>query len=180
MKCRDFSSVLRTFADVLHAAGALVARDQILMFAAVFDPHPTSSVSDLAKRVASLGGSGPTGSPSLGDVARLLSALKGFLNKIAKTSVLTDVDTIGWTQRFDLLSDPNRLEILLVLHRAPGTCVGDLAAVLGRSENAVSQALRVLRQQGWVSSTRVGRAVSYRLEDEIVHDLLHWIGARHS
>ena len=40
-------------------------------------------------------------------------------------------------------------------------------------------ALRVLRQQGWVSSTRVGRLVSYRLEDEIVHDLLHRIGARH-
>ncbi len=57
--------------------------------------------------------------------------------------------------------------------------LGDLATVLGRSENAVSQALRVLRQQGWVSSTRVGRAVSYKLEDEIVHDLLHWIGARH-
>ena len=96
------------------------------------------------------------------------------------TSALTDVDTTGWTQRFDLLSDPNRLEILLCLHRAPGICVGDLAAALSRSENAVSQALRVLRQQGWVSSTRVGRSVSYRLEDEIVHDLLHWIGARHS
>ncbi|HEX9832718.1 MAG TPA: metalloregulator ArsR/SmtB family transcription factor [Mycobacterium sp.] len=96
------------------------------------------------------------------------------------TSALADVDTQGWTQRFDLLSDPNRLEILLVLHRAPGINVGDLAAVLGRSENAVSQALRVLRQQGWVSSSRVGRTVSYRLEDEIVHDLLHWIGARHS
>ena len=81
--------------------------------------------------------------------------------------------------RFDLLSDPHRLEILLVLHRAPGIFVGDLAAALGRSENAVSQALRVLRQQGWVTSTRVGRAVSYRLDDEIVHDLLHWIGARH-
>src|SRR6267154_6200620 len=77
-------------------------------------------------------------------------------------------------------NDPNRLEILLCLHRAPGIFVGDLAAALGRSENAVSQALRVLRQQGWVSSTRVGRSVSYRLEDEIVHDLLHWIGARHS
>jgi DNA-binding transcriptional ArsR family regulator len=95
------------------------------------------------------------------------------------TSALTDVDTTGWTQRFDLLSDPHRLEILLCLHRAPGIFVGDLAAALGRSENAVSQALRVLRQQGWVSSTRVGRSVSYRLEDEIVHDLLHWIGARH-
>jgi hypothetical protein len=31
-----------------------------------------------------------------------------------------------------------------------------------------------------VTSTRTGRAVNYRLEDEIVHDLLHWIGARHS
>ncbi|MDT5208261.1 MAG: ArsR family transcriptional regulator, lead/cadmium/zinc/bismuth-responsive transcriptional [Mycobacterium sp.] len=96
------------------------------------------------------------------------------------TSALTDVDTTGWTQRFDLLSDPHRLEILLCLHREPGIFVGDLAAALGRSENAVSQALRVLRQQGWVSSTRVGRSVSYRLEDETVHDLLHWIGARHS
>lgn len=95
------------------------------------------------------------------------------------SSALADVDIGGWTQRFDLLSDPNRLEILLGLHRAPGICVGDLAAAVGRSENAVSQALRVLRQQGWVSSTRVGRAVSYRLEDAIVHDLLHWIGARH-
>ncbi|HUL99855.1 MAG TPA: metalloregulator ArsR/SmtB family transcription factor [Mycobacterium sp.] len=95
------------------------------------------------------------------------------------SSALADVDIGGWTQRFDLLSDPNRLEILLGLHRAPGICVGDLAAALGRSENAVSQALRVLRQQGWVSPTRVGRAVSYRLEDEIVHDLLHWIGAQH-
>jgi DNA-binding transcriptional ArsR family regulator len=94
-------------------------------------------------------------------------------------SALADVDISGWTQRFDLLSDPHRLEILLSLHRAPGICVSDLAAAVGRSENAVSQALRLLRQQGWVSSTRVGRSAAYRLEDAIVHDLLHWIGARH-
>lgn len=95
------------------------------------------------------------------------------------SAALADVDTAEWSRRFDLLSDPHRLEILLVLHRAPGIRVGDLATALGRSENAVSQALRVLRQQGWVSSTRVGRAVSYRLDDDIVHDLLHRIGARH-
>ncbi|MET0900261.1 MAG: metalloregulator ArsR/SmtB family transcription factor [Mycobacterium sp.] len=98
----------------------------------------------------------------------------------AASSALADVDIAGWTVRFDLLSDPNRLEILLSLHRAPGICVGDLAAALGRSENAVSQALRVLRQQGWVTSTRVGRQASYRLEDHTVHNLLHWIGAAHS
>ncbi|WKG05783.1 helix-turn-helix transcriptional regulator [Mycolicibacterium sp. HK-90] len=95
------------------------------------------------------------------------------------SSALADVDTPQWARRFDLLSDPHRLEILLSLHRAPDICVGDLAAALGRSENAVSQALRVLRDQGWVSSTRAGRTVRYRLEDAIVHDLLHWIGARH-
>ncbi|MBN3507629.1 MULTISPECIES: ArsR/SmtB family transcription factor [Mycolicibacterium] len=95
------------------------------------------------------------------------------------SSALADVDTSGWAQRFDLLSDPHRLEILLGLHRAPGICVSDLATALGRSENAVSQALRVLRDQGWVTSTRIGRTVSYRLDDETVHDLLHWIGARH-
>jgi ArsR family transcriptional regulator, lead/cadmium/zinc/bismuth-responsive transcriptional repressor len=95
------------------------------------------------------------------------------------SSALADVDTAGWAQRFDLLSDTHRLEILLCLHRAPGICVSDLATAVGRSENAVSQALRLLRQQGWVTSTRVGRSAAYRLEDEIVHDLLHWIGARH-
>ena len=47
------------------------------------------------------------------------------------SSALADVDTAGWTLRFDLLSDPNRLEILLCLHRAPGICVGDLAEALG-------------------------------------------------
>lgn len=95
-------------------------------------------------------------------------------------SALSDVDIGGWTQRFDLLSDPNRLEILLALHRVPGICVGELAQAVGRSENSVSQALRVLRQQGWVSSRRVGRQVQYQLDDQTVHRLLHWIGAAHS
>ncbi|HEX7823675.1 MAG TPA: metalloregulator ArsR/SmtB family transcription factor [Mycobacterium sp.] len=98
----------------------------------------------------------------------------------AAASALADVDIAGWTMRFDLLSDPNRLEILLTLHRTSGICVGDLAAAVNRSENAVSQALRVLRQQGWVKSTRTGRQVSYELEDHTVHDLLHWIGAAHT
>ncbi len=96
------------------------------------------------------------------------------------SAALGDVDIDGWTRRFDLLSDPHRLEILLSLHRVPGICVGELAQALGRSENAVSQALRILRQQGWVTSTRVGRQVSYRLADHTIHDLLHWIGAAHS
>ena len=106
MKCRDFSAVLRTFASVLDVACAPVARDQIVMFAGVFDAHPTSSVSDLAKRIASLPESGPAGSPNLGDVARTLSALKSFVNKITKTSVLTDLDAVE-----KLLRDRASMEI---------------------------------------------------------------------
>jgi hypothetical protein len=94
MKCRDFSAVLGTFADLLDAAGAPVARDQIVMFAAVFDTHPASSVSDLAKRIGALRGTGSAGSPSLGDVVRLLSALKSVLDKTAKAAVLTDLNAV--------------------------------------------------------------------------------------
>lgn len=76
---------------------------------------------------------------------------------------LADVDNAAWALRFDLLSDPHRLEILLVMHRVPGMCVGDLAAAVGRSEGSVSQALRVLRRGGCVTCTRVGRAVHYEI-----------------
>ena len=64
-----------------------------------------------------------------------LSAVEKPVKQLVEraSSALADVDTAGWTLRFDLLSDPNRLEILLCLHRAPGICVGDLAAALGRS-----------------------------------------------
>jgi hypothetical protein len=106
MKCQDFSSILRAFSDVLDTAGAKVARDQIVMFAVAFDAHPTSSVSDLAKRIAAAPVTGSTGSPSLGDVARLLSALRSFLNKTAKSAVLTDVNTIE-----KLLQDRASMEI---------------------------------------------------------------------
>lgn len=94
-------------------------------------------------------------------------------------AALHDVDIEAWTRRFDLLSDPSRLQILLCLHRAPGISVSELAEALGRNENTVSQALRILRHQGTVTSTRVGRSVENRLNDVIVHEILHNIGAGH-
>lgn len=92
---------------------------------------------------------------------------------------LRDVDVRGWARRFGLLADPNRLEILLCLHRWPGISVGELATATGRSENAISQALRLLRHEGCVEATRVGRSVTYRLTDPVIHEALHAIGARH-
>jgi hypothetical protein len=106
MKSGEFGSVLRIFADVLDAAGASTARDQVIVFAAAFDADPKSSVSNLAKRIASLPGTRTTGRPNLGDVARLLSALKGLLSKTAKASVLTDINSVE-----KLLRDRASMEI---------------------------------------------------------------------
>lgn len=92
------------------------------------------------------------------------------------------LDTIGiehWAGRFDLLSDANRLRLLVCLHHAPDISVSDLAAAVGMSGSAVSQALRLLRHQGWVVAAKDGRIVRYRLADNTIHDLLHWIGATH-
>jgi DNA-binding transcriptional ArsR family regulator len=94
-------------------------------------------------------------------------------------AALHSPDIEGWANRFELLSDGNRLRLLLCLHHAPGICVGDLAAALEMSGTAVSHALRLLRHQGWVSATRDGRSMRYRLSDDTVHQLLHAIGATH-
>jgi hypothetical protein len=94
MRSQDFSYILRTFADVLNAAGARAAYDQIIMFSAAFDADPKLSVSTLLKRVTLLTGSGHAGSPSLGDVARLLSALEGLFRDTAKSGVLNDLKSV--------------------------------------------------------------------------------------
>jgi DNA-binding transcriptional ArsR family regulator len=84
-----------------------------------------------------------------------------------------------WAARFAMLADPNRLRLLMAMHAAPDICVSDLAAVTGMSDTSVSQALRLLRSQGWVTTRREGRMVLYALDDGTVHELLHMLGAGH-
>ena len=84
-----------------------------------------------------------------------------------------------WADRFSLLSDPNRLRLLMAIHAAPDICVSELAAATGMTDTAVSQALRLLRSQGWVTTRRDGRLVLYALDDHTVHDMLHMLGAPH-
>ncbi|MFD8533617.1 ArsR/SmtB family transcription factor [Streptosporangium canum] len=72
---------------------------------------------------------------------------------------------------FGLLSDPNRLRLLVALLDGE-LCVCDLAAVTGQSESAVSHALRLLRAHRVVAARRSGRMAYYRLEDPHVRMLL--------
>ncbi|MBM4569003.1 metalloregulator ArsR/SmtB family transcription factor [Rhodococcus hoagii] len=92
------------------------------------------------------------------------------------------LDIDEWSTRFHLLGDPTRLRLLAAVHHAgPGAAtVGDLADAAGITNTAASQALRVLRLQGWVHDERVGRTVRYTLTDSTVHQLLHLMGATHN
>jgi hypothetical protein len=61
-----------------------------------------------------------------------------------------------------------------VLHALLGgeLCVCDLAALIGISESAISQHLRVLRGLRIVRHRKVGRVVYYSLEDACIRALL--------
>lgn len=98
----------------------------------------------------------------------------------ARAALDAVTDLGDWVQRFDLLGDPTRLRILLCMHRAPGICVTDLSLALGMTATSVSHALRLLRNEGWVAVQRDGKKMAYRLDDDIVHSMLHELGATHA
>src|SRR5919108_3049888 len=70
-------------------------------------------------------------------------------------------------ETFKALADPTRVRILHALSHAE-LCVGDLAAVLGMTESAVSHQLRLLRGLRVVRPRREGKLVFYALDDEHV------------
>jgi len=70
-------------------------------------------------------------------------------------------------ETFRSLADPTRVRMLHALSHAE-LCVGDLAAVLGMSESAVSHQLRLLRTLRIVRARRDGKLVFYALDDEHV------------
>ncbi|MFC4002020.1 ArsR/SmtB family transcription factor [Prauserella oleivorans] len=80
-----------------------------------------------------------------------------------------------WADRFSVIADPSRLTLLVCIHYAREICVSDLAVAAGMSDTAVSQALRLLRAHGLVTSERRGRVVYYKLADETMHELIHHV-----
>ena len=68
---------------------------------------------------------------------------------------------------FSALGDPTRLTLLRILHnqQAPDAlCVGALTGLLGISQPAVSQHLRILRTVGLVKGQKRGYHVHYSVE----------------
>jgi DNA-binding transcriptional ArsR family regulator len=80
---------------------------------------------------------------------------------------------------FHALADPNRRVIVERLSRGPAT-VSELATPLPMSLSAVVQHLDVLQGSGLVSSEKVGRVRTCRIEPAALRPVERWIGARRS
>lgn len=90
--------------------------------------------------------------------------------RAALADVLDDEVASTLAEMFRALSDTTRVRIVSLLAQAE-LCVGDLAAVLGMEQSAVSHQLRTLRDMRMVRWRREGRQVFYTLDDEHVADL---------
>ena len=73
-------------------------------------------------------------------------------------------------ERFKLLSDPTRLELLQLL-RASERSVGELAEAAGIGQPSASKHLALLQAAGVVDKRRAGRSVLYRISDPLVFEL---------
>lgn len=88
-----------------------------------------------------------------------------------RRSLLDDEAYVDLAELFRALADSTRAKIVHTLLNA-SLCVCDLAQVVGVSEPAVSQHLRLLRTLRVVRGRREGRMVYYTLEDDHVRALL--------
>ena len=82
-----------------------------------------------------------------------------------------------WARRFAVLGDPTRLRLLVCIQAAGPISVSDLAVAVDLNEDTVSQTLRFLRANQTVAAERDGRVVRYRLDDEVIQELLGRISA---
>ena len=78
---------------------------------------------------------------------------------------------------YKVFGDSTRIKILYVLMETE-LCVGDLAQLLGVSQNAVSHQLRVLKNNKLVKFRREGKIIYYSLSDDHVTNIIN-MGMEH-
>lgn len=88
-----------------------------------------------------------------------------------KALLLGDEAYAAIAESFRALADTSRARIVHTLLQQE-LCVCDVAAVVGISESAASQHLRILRNLRIVKSRRNGKMVYYSIDDEHVRVLM--------
>lgn len=72
---------------------------------------------------------------------------------------------------FKIFGDDTRIRLLFALEKGE-CCVRDLSLILEMQQPAVSQQLRLLKQQKLVSSRREGKKTFYAVDDKNIYDIL--------
>jgi DNA-binding transcriptional ArsR family regulator len=70
------------------------------------------------------------------------------------------------------LANPRRLMVLCTLVERGDTKVGELAALVGLSQSALSQHLAIMREEGLVTFSREAQVLRYRIADPRIETLL--------
>lgn len=91
--------------------------------------------------------------------------------ELSRSRLLADEVYGRLAETFGALADSNRAKIIYTLMEHE-LCVCDLAGVVGISESAVSQHLRILRALRLVKQRKEGRMTYYSLNDDHMTTLL--------
>jgi len=95
----------------------------------------------------------------------------------ARESLASEATYASLAATYAALADPTRAKIVHLL-LAQELCTCDIAVVLGITDSAVSQHLRLLRSLRLVKSRRAGKFVFYSLDDAHI-SLLVQVGLTH-
>ena len=94
-------------------------------------------------------------------------------DKVAETKkrLPSDETFTMLSETFGALADSNRAKILYALEKQE-LCVCDIACVVGVSDSAISQHLRILRTLRLVKQRKAGRMMYYSLSDDHIRQLI--------
>ncbi len=95
-----------------------------------------------------------------------------------ETLNLADEDISDLADFYKLFGDTTRLKILFFLDEKGEASVNTIADALLMSQSAISQQLKVLRQNRLVRFRKDGKMAIYRLNDEHIHKILA-LGTEH-
>ena len=89
----------------------------------------------------------------------------------AKENMPSEEGILTASNVFRVLGDPSRLKILLALMEGE-LCVYHIVEVCGGNQSAVSQQLRVLKDNRIVKSRREGQNILYSIADEHIRKII--------
>lgn len=92
--------------------------------------------------------------------------------RAAQANLIDPAEAGRLAELLGLVAEPTRARILFALGAVDELCVGDIAAAVAMSEDAVGYALKLLRMAGLVRARKVGRTVLYGLAEGFPHEML--------